>query len=102
SRRRHTRSKRDWSSDVCSSDLSVAVAGEVDADAAHTHGFVDPERVRLALAVGRCGDLRVEGARLTELIARGLIVEGRGEAVELRSEERRVGKEGRCRGWRGL
>src|SRR5437868_13422433 len=25
SRRRHTRSKRDWSSDVCSSDLSAAV-----------------------------------------------------------------------------
>src|SRR5207249_8887485 len=24
SRRRHTRSKRDWSSDVCSSDLSIA------------------------------------------------------------------------------
>src|SRR5699024_11628309 len=30
SRRRHTRSKRDWSSDVCSSDLSpVAVPQEV-------------------------------------------------------------------------
>src|SRR5437868_13372621 len=26
SRRRHTRSKRDWSSDVCSSDLEAAVA----------------------------------------------------------------------------
>src|SRR5699024_11918188 len=25
SRRRHTRSKRDWSSDVCSSDLSVVI-----------------------------------------------------------------------------
>src|SRR5699024_12188135 len=25
SRRRHTRSKRDWSSDVCSSDLNLAV-----------------------------------------------------------------------------
>src|SRR5699024_12046059 len=27
SRRRHTRSKRDWSSDVCSSDLVAAAAG---------------------------------------------------------------------------
>src|SRR5699024_11918334 len=27
SRRRHTRSKRDWSSDVCSSDLNVATLG---------------------------------------------------------------------------
>src|SRR5699024_11722456 len=28
SRRRHTRSKRDWSSDVCSSDLSLAENGK--------------------------------------------------------------------------
>src|SRR5207249_5339853 len=27
SRRRHTRSKRDWSSDVCSSDLGIYVSG---------------------------------------------------------------------------
>src|SRR5207249_11119743 len=29
SRRRHTRSKRDWSSDVCSSDLVAGIAGVV-------------------------------------------------------------------------
>src|SRR5699024_6348778 len=29
SRRRHTRSKRDWSSDVCSSDLGCALAREL-------------------------------------------------------------------------
>src|SRR5699024_11368882 len=28
SRRRHTRSKRDWSSDVCSSDLTLTLEGE--------------------------------------------------------------------------
>src|SRR5699024_12120379 len=28
SRRRHTRSKRDWSSDVCSSDLANSAAGK--------------------------------------------------------------------------
>src|SRR5699024_11934865 len=28
SRRRHTRSKRDWSSDVCSSDLELAILSE--------------------------------------------------------------------------
>src|SRR6266513_4302467 len=31
SRRRHTRSKRDWSSDVCSSDLPVLAEGADDA-----------------------------------------------------------------------
>src|SRR5438067_5885650 len=35
SRRRHTRSKRDWSSDVCSSDLSTCISfGGFRADAA--------------------------------------------------------------------
>src|SRR5699024_11424776 len=32
SRRRHTRSKRDWSSDVCSSDLSFVFRGSVNKD----------------------------------------------------------------------
>src|SRR5437868_5421587 len=32
SRRRHTRSKRDWSSDVCSSDLAAYRAGQVAED----------------------------------------------------------------------
>src|SRR5699024_12054343 len=44
SRRRHTRSKRDWSSDVCSSDLAPTqairwlVRSDGDADTAHPHG----------------------------------------------------------------
>src|SRR5699024_11680810 len=29
SRRRHTRSKRDWSSDVCSSDLGATIGSDV-------------------------------------------------------------------------
>src|SRR5699024_2148292 len=32
SRRRHTRSKRDWSSDVCSSDLDYFTVGTMDPD----------------------------------------------------------------------
>src|SRR5207249_5152177 len=32
SRRRHTRSKRDWSSDVCSSDLQSLIAMEMQVD----------------------------------------------------------------------
>src|SRR5207249_9067744 len=86
SRRRHTRSKRDWSSDVCSSDLTEVVLhslGEamyvVDKDyivrmmnpyAAELLGFKNPEE-----AIGK---------PLDEVV---------------RSEERRVGKECRWRGW---
>src|SRR5699024_11650243 len=36
SRRRHTRSKRDWSSDVCSSDLELV---EFQVDGTHGSGF---------------------------------------------------------------
>src|SRR5437867_8129430 len=35
SRRRHTRSYGDWSSDVCSSDLSAALAGSIAMDPAN-------------------------------------------------------------------
>src|SRR5699024_11715310 len=40
SRRRHTRSKRDWSSDVCSSDLGYVQAAPGD-DVAFTHFSLD-------------------------------------------------------------
>src|SRR5699024_11280466 len=77
SRRRHTRSKRDWSSDVCSSDLVLLryVVG------CWTCCFLLSSEVSVALLLvfGELGQLLVD-----EL----------GE----RSEERRVGKE--C-GWRG-
>src|SRR5256712_9424086 len=73
SRRRHTRSDRDWSSDVCSSDLPPAV---VVARADHQEVVRGGERQHLAASgIG-------EGERL-------------GGAV--RSEERRVGKECRSR-----
>src|SRR5438034_10407222 len=71
SRRRHTRSLCDWSSDVCSSDL---VGDE------HGRGGAGPDRVRHQHTVGGgCG-------RWPRLLA------------PERSEERRVGKEGRARG----
>src|SRR5699024_11810724 len=60
SRRRHTRSKRDWSSDVCSSDLALPSA-------------VWRVRPRVYL----------------------LLLSGLQGKTHLRSEERRVGKEGR-------
>src|SRR5438874_6029557 len=78
SRRRHTRSLRDWSSDVCSSDLN---------------GKQDPVR----------RDLKRVAALVSELDAlpgerQGLAQVGTGhEDAAERSEERRVGKECRSR-----
>src|SRR5207245_8683776 len=78
SRRRHTRCYRDWSSDVCSSDL--------------------------CLHVDREGSARASGAAAKELQERLLVnarethtESGRHQTVLERSEERRVGKECRYR-----
>src|SRR5207249_9170525 len=73
SRRRHTRSKRDWSSDVCSSDLVHDVR----------------EHHRLA-------GFELDALRKRRALAR-LDVVGRALVVLERSEERRVGKECRSR-----
>src|SRR5699024_11548276 len=86
SRRRHTRSKRDWSSDVCSSDLRVFSA------------LVSPENTLASFR--RALD---DGAQLLEcdvhLSADGELVVMHDQTID-RSEERRVGKEWRARGRR--
>src|SRR5690606_40764703 len=76
SRRRHTRFSRDWSSDVCSSDLDRMRFG--DSFACGTH------RRPCAMSFG-CSKQLV-GLRQRD-----------GQAEFLRSEERRVGKECRSR-----
>src|SRR5207247_8064533 len=75
SRRRHTRSTRDWSSDVCSSDLYRAGVGV----RSENHSSRPP----------RSGGGRGYGGWAHPKKRGG------------RSEERRVGKEGRGRGGRG-
>src|SRR5207249_8743995 len=83
SRRRHTRSKRDWSSDVCSSDL--------ESFARCVRDGVPP------LVTGHDALAAFDLARAAEQSWRT----GRPVAVEppaARSEERRVGKECRSRG----
>src|SRR5699024_11783782 len=77
SRRRHTRSKRDWSSDVCSSDLKILFP-QVKSESylpflreLHPHFHHISHRVHLILF-----------------------------PFQKRSEERRVGKTCRHRGWR--
>src|SRR3712207_8931645 len=88
SRRRHTRYWRDWSSDVCSSDLTDNVNSMAG-------GLTDQVRniAEVTTAVAR-GDL-----------SKKITVDVKGEILELkntintmvRSEERRVGKECRSR-----
>src|SRR5699024_11270433 len=81
SRRRHTRSKRDWSSDVCSSDLAYTEEmGEYGVGMLH-------ERI-LAPGIAR----RV-------FLATDLVERGSTATPKQRSEERRVGKECRTRWW---
>src|SRR3712207_8799370 len=88
SRRRHTRYWRDWSSDVCSSDLGLWVA---------------PDEMiwgALGRSLWEDGDLRIYGDRtqLFGLVYPALIGAPLAFlALEDRSEERRVGKEGRSR-----
>src|SRR5699024_12049266 len=57
SRRRHTRSKRDWSSDVCSSDLAQSLQESARRAAVHRRGvFPDRRRRRRIRPGGRRGD----------------------------------------------
>src|SRR5205814_6207711 len=85
SRRRHTRCLSDWSSDVCSSDLS---ANAVVEEAADTITRCDPGQL----------DLDAREHRPAPFVF-GIATPRRGRLSDAgRSEERRVGKE--CRwGW---
>src|SRR5438067_3121433 len=101
SRRRHTRSKRDWSSDVCSSDL---------AGYSRSSGSVPLHAARVVQSViHMCPLLLIVEREYPAVVSMGL--RSRGECVRPlchgylfviqqlteRSEERRVGKEWRSR-----
>src|SRR5438067_8368526 len=83
SRRRHTRSKRDWSSDVCSSDLISVLAAAALVTSRSAILAAPDQTTRYP---GQMTDARVWIQNHAD----------RGEAVP-RSEERRVGKECRSR-----
>src|SRR6266436_1918520 len=56
SRRRHTRCSRDWSSDVCSSDLSVDLPVNADFESGYAREPKDvAENVRLCVETGVAG-----------------------------------------------
>src|SRR5206468_6302768 len=97
SRRRHTRSDRDWSSDVCSSDL-VRYCVDVSAGPEQHLRYrqkTPKNAVRIAEVLLRAG---------ADINAVADIYGGSdtlGLAATSRSEERRVGKEGRWGGASG-
>src|SRR5690606_39922840 len=89
SRRRHTRFSRDWSSDVCSSDL-------IGVD------FEYFETLDMEIMAGRVFSLNfpadtANAAVLNETAVRELKLQNPIGAI-IRSEERRVGKESRLMG----
>src|SRR5690625_7223713 len=87
SRRRHTRWPRDWSSDVCSSDLNSAQHGPITGCGSHRSY---PHQGGLSASCrGRLPNLH----QPAHFPFRGL-------PCTKRSEERRVGKECRTRVWR--
>src|SRR5690606_40280918 len=89
SRRRHTRFSRDWSSDVCSSDLIHAIAvllGQVPASFRLGGGASLPAVPRVPV-----------GVPSALLLRRPDVAGAERRVAQARSEERRVGKAGMSR-----
>src|SRR5206468_7625341 len=97
----HTRSDRDWSSDVCSSDLTAealhVAASDVLVCSTGIIGTPLPMEPILSHAPKLAKKLSVEGA---DDAARGILTtdhKTKQVVIKGRSEERRVGKECRSR-----
>src|SRR5207249_9206962 len=68
SRRRHTRSKRDWSSDVCSSDLDVApLYGLLSVQGPRAEGLIAELRLFHNLPGQAFGFVKVDDTTLGEV-----------------------------------
>src|SRR5205809_206618 len=91
SRRRHTRCSRDWSSDVCSSDLALFLRLQVTFLLNFLNGALDFFKALFCIYASNIRAIHFS------LAASGLIALVFG--LLLRSEERRVGKECRFRWW---
>src|SRR5207248_8331665 len=98
SRRRHTRSYGDWSSDVCSSDLRSKAAGALEVVHAVTIGLIICRVVE-----NQAAEIPEQRGRRAEAAAVDWLpypdVRAGQERRARRSEERRVGKEWRGGGW---
>src|SRR5438128_6097926 len=89
SRRRHTRCYRDWSSDVCSSDLTVSALAALDRN--------DTTKAKTDLEVATDSATRLYGARPNDQVAvklagllatRGNVEQARGEIGRASCRER--------------
>src|SRR5207249_6935221 len=94
SRRRHTRSKRDWSSDVCSSDL---LRFGTEAQKTKYLPRLATGELLAAYSLSEPGAGSDAAGLRTTAVRRGdrYVLNG----SKQRSEERRVGKECRCGWW---
>src|SRR5207248_7575029 len=98
SRRRHTRSYGDWSSDVCSSDLQLFTESFVLAAAASIAGCALAYfALKIVVALIPAGTLPDE--TLIHMSVPVLLLALGITLLTTRSEERRVGKECRSRRW---
>src|SRR5437588_3430929 len=97
SRRRHTRSLCDWSSDVCSSDLVALLVLAYEKDVGTSLLFFGVFAAMLYITTQRPAYLI--GTFVLLVIGAFVAYKSFGHVqVRVRSEERRVGKECRCRG----
>src|SRR5262249_57403486 len=96
-RRRHTIWVSDWSSDVCSSDLKALTI--TAKSLSKTYGLALTFAGTEFTTSGLVNNDTVTSATLSSAgAAAGASVAGSPYPVTIRSEERRVGKEGRTRG----
>src|SRR5207249_5587598 len=99
SRRRHTRSKRDWSSDVCSSDLALMAKSE-EIQQSDLPLELTAAKEWLA-ALDRLLPAKSPLDATLTAIERHLVHRALAQSNGVqRSEERRVGKEWRSGWWR--
>src|SRR5690606_39934074 len=92
SRRRHTRFSRDWSSDVCSSDLFYYIEKRDDEYRCARDSGRNPTSVRVKIDTlsARCFSTNLNGDIIT--LVQSKLYTKFTDTIKKRSEERRVGK----------
>src|SRR5439155_15236405 len=99
--RRHTRWPRDWSSDVCSSDLVLSDKDELFKNLTHELRHTEHHDKMVLFLATLCEQVEELAKMLPKWWSTyfGYTYAEMRDAVTRRSEERRVGKECRCRRW---